>query len=456
ASKKGRDVLCSCHAFVLIGAELPVKFLNKQNVRLEGEWTGGLWSSVCLAVAALIGAAAWGGDAHPWSRALLEWAPQAAGAALAAAAAGALLFNGWRRGHRFAWLGIAFLICYTVYGVKLGNGVELWPFRGWGYKSFSFFGRPWGFWYTVLYCILMTVFGIPALKKWGIDHKDRYQVYRYASLLAFQWILFFIVPEFLFQAAVEHRWVGERLAADPQFAGQAWRAYGIAYAWPLFFYTFFYDPHQVWIVWGVVLAFVIIPVFCFFHGKRYCTWICGCGGLAETLGDRWRVLAPKGRESVRWESMSSVVLWAAFLVTGAVLVKDILGYFVGSSKAGLTGYKLLVDVWLVGIIPVTLYPFLGGKVWCRYWCPLAKMMGILSHRLKGRFAIYSNDKCIACYQCSRHCQVGIPVMRHALKQEAFGNWNSSCIGCGICVTVCPMDVLSFTPSDSGSSEHSDR
>ena len=27
-------------------------------------------------------------------------------------------------------------------------------------------------------------------------------------------------------------------------------------------------------------------------------------------------------------------------------------------------------VWLVGILPVTVYPFMGGKVWCRYWCPL--------------------------------------------------------------------------------------
>jgi len=41
--------------------------------------------------------------------------------------------------------------------------------------------------------------------------------------------------------------------------------------------------------------------------------------------------------------------------------------------------------------------------------------------------------------------VGIDVMRFALKQEAINNANSSCIGCGICVTVCPMDVLSFGP-----------
>ena len=36
-------------------------------------------------------------------------------------------------------------------------------------------------------------------------------------------------------------------------------------------------------------------------------------------------------------------------------------------------------------------------------------------------------------------------MSFALKQETITNANSSCIGCGICVTVCPMDVLSFGP-----------
>ena len=31
----------------------------------------------------------------------------------------------------------------------------------------------------------------------------------------------------------------------------------------------------------------------------------------------------------------------------------------------------------------------------------------------------------------------------ALKQNEHNNRNSSCIGCGVCVTACPMDVLSF-------------
>jgi ferredoxin len=36
-------------------------------------------------------------------------------------------------------------------------------------------------------------------------------------------------------------------------------------------------------------------------------------------------------------------------------------------------------------------------------------------------------------------------MSFALKQDSITNANSSCIGCGICVSVCPMDTLSFGP-----------
>ncbi len=431
------------HAFVLIGAELPVRFLKKQGIKLEGEWTGSLWRSLGLTILSLMGFAIWGDDSHGWSKLLLGWIPHLFGVPLLFAGLTGLFYGGLAKRERFSWLGVAFLVCFTIYGVKIGSGAEFWPFRGWGYSLFSFFGRPWAFWYTVLYTAVMTTFGVSAMKQWGFDKKDRLQILRYSSLIGFQWIMFFIVPEFLFQLAVEYRWVGEALASDPSFVGQPWRAYGIIYAWPLFFYTFFYDPHQIWVVWGAILTFAILPIFAFFHGKRYCTWICGCGGLAETLGNRWRVLAPKGNRSIKWEKMNVFILWAAFIVTGLMLLKDVLGMSTKSAEANVYWYKIIVDVWFVGIIPVTLYPFLGGKVWCRYWCPLAKLMDIFSHRLKGRFKIKANDKCISCHECSRYCQVGIPVMQYAMKQEDFGNFNSSCIGCGICVTVCPMDVLSF-------------
>ena len=436
------------HAFCLIGAELPVRFLKSLGVRLENEWQGSVWLATALTAATLGGLAFLGGrlgGSMPLELDPAGAAPIAGGLVALLAACG--LVGSGVRGNRWSWLGLSFLVWYSIYGIKVGAGSEFWPFRGWGYESLSFFSRPWAFWYTVIYTALMTIFGIAALKRWGIDRKDKFQVWRYTSLISFQWIFFFLVPEFLFQWAVKYQWVGEALASDPQFADQAWRSYGIVYAWPLFFYTWLYDPHLIWVVWGIILTFAIIPLLVLFHGKRYCSWICGCGGLAETFGDRWRHLAPKGRLSIRLEWMGLVVLAFATFATLVLLVKDTYG-LIKTADTSIYLYRILVDVWLVGILPVTLYPFMGGKVWCRYWCPLAKMMQVVSNAFTklglSRFHIVANDKCIGCNECSRNCQVGIDVMQYALKQETLDNATSSCIGRGICVSVCPMDTLSFS------------
>ncbi|HKW99153.1 MAG TPA: NAD(P)-binding domain-containing protein [Bryobacteraceae bacterium] len=431
------------HAFVLIGADAPTDFLRSMGIRLENDWTGNPLAALALVVAALAGIWVFGGKTN-----IPALAGQSlAGGYVALAALATLVFLGIR-GSRFAWLGVSFVIAYTIYGAKQAQGFEFWPYRGWGAQALAFWNRPWSFWYTVLYTAVMTVFGLQAMKRWGFDKRDRFQIWRYASLISFQWVFFFLIPEFLFHWAVKYQWIGAKLAQDPAFTSQAWRAYGLVYAWPLFFYTFLGDPNRIWIVWGAALSFGLIPVLALFHGKRYCSWICGCGGLAETLGDRWRHLAPKGRSSVRWEYMNSIVLGAAVVVTLLVLGRDAVHMFASPSQTGLEYYHLFADVWLVGILPVTLYPFFGGKVWCRYWCPLAKMMQIFSAAFTrfrvSRFGIHANEKCIACMECTRNCQVGIDVMQYALKQEPITNANSSCIGCGICVTVCPMQVLSFS------------
>ena len=341
------------HAFVLVGAELPSRFLKSLGIRLENEWTGNPIQSLFFVLATLVGL--WFGGGQTGAS-----VPPVAGWGLAVASLGGLLFTAIK-GSRWSLLGVTFLISYTVYGAKLGHGLELWPYRNWGFHALSFFDRPWSFWYTVLYTLVMTFFGLQALKRWGIDRKDKFQIWRYASLLSFQWVFFFLIPEFLFKWAVEYRWVGERLASDPGFSEQAWRAYGAVYAWPLFFYTFFYDPHQVWIAWGIILSFVVIPLFVIFHGKRYCSWICGCGGLAETLGDRWRHLAPKGPTSRKWEWMNWVVLGSAVVVTVMMLLRDTYAVLYGPAGDGVELYHLFADVWLVGIIPVTLYPFMGAR-----------------------------------------------------------------------------------------------
>ncbi len=524
-------------AFVLIGAELPTAFLKSLGVRLENEWQGKPALAIGLTGMAFV---------LLWSMAAFGLRDCAASMRLAlglGALVGPALALAWRgrfRGDRYAWLGLSFIVCMTIYGIakSLEPYKTLFGVAPGGTIEFMFFGslRSGAFLYTVAYCVVMTVFGAMAMKRWGFDHKDKSQIARYCCLIGCQWVFFFIGPELAYRyviqgtpsdgstylalketiqsstprhafqrdalshegglpgivrmlypdknaadlaaaaedlasgferegtlatdavpsqvvmavLVVDRGWDGPRAIQAQKLAEQSGRGYGLLYAWPLSTGTFYGDPPLFWAIWGVLLSFVFVPIFVLFHGKRYCSWICGCGGLAETLGDRWRHLAPKGPVAMRHERVGTWLLGVAvavLLVTLSIDTWKLIGLPAWTADRARAWHSLLVDVWAAGILPVTLYPFLGGKVWCRFWCPLAKMMEITSRLFTklgiSRFRIEADDRCIACGECTRYCQVGIPVMQYALKRQTLDNATSSCIGCGICVTVCPMDTLSL-------------
>jgi polyferredoxin len=186
---------------------------------------------------------------------------------------------------------------------------------------------------------------------------------------------------------------------------------------------------------------VAIPVLVYFVGSRFCSFICGCGCLAETLGDRVRHLAPRGPKSIAFErAAATTVLVAASVVTIASLF---FSNWILATK-GMAVYGLLIDVMLAGAIGVGFYWFLGNRVWCRFFCPLRMYMNLIG-RVASRFRIVpAVDKCIACGQCSRQCQMGIPVMDFAKMGKPLTLEESSCIGCGVCVDVCPVDVLHYS------------
>jgi len=84
---------------------------------------------------------------------------------------------------------------------------------------------------------------------------------------------------------------------------------------------------------------------------------------------------------------------------------------------------------------------MGGKR------PHQKAVYLLLAKWYGKLKIQSNDKCISCTQCSKYCQVGVDVMAFAKNQALYGNGNLACIQYGICIDLCPMDVLSFSTED---------
>jgi thioredoxin reductase/ferredoxin len=403
----GREVtLENDVVFEMIGAELPVPFFRKIGIRLEGDWSPRRWlylSAVSLLVYSLFALKKF--PEAPYSWPFHRLLPEEG-------------YNTVLRGiFRAAFAPFAWLFQPEAYAQILGT--------------------PWfqqGYLYSLLYTVVLVVFAWIALRRWtGVARDGRYQTWRFGTLAAFQVVFFLLVNVIAVQAmSVQY----------------AWRAWGLYQPWPLFFNTFHWwnesDPRVVlygFVSAGLLGSFVAIPFLSWKHGKRFCTWVCGCGGLAETLGDRWRHLSPKGRRSRAWEFQSAVVLVAAAIVTMVTV-----GMFgTQANNAWAMAYSYVVDFWLVAVIPVALYPFFGGKVWCRYWCPLAAWNQILA-RWYGRLRIDSNDACISCTLCSRHCQVGVDVMAFAKNQEPFDNRNSSCIHCGICIDVCPMGVLSFDSS----------
>jgi ferredoxin len=393
--------------FEMIGAELPLAFFKRIGIKLEGTWDAAKW----LTLAAVF--------VFVYSLYALKKFPEAPYSWPFYELMGVETFNRYLLG--------AFSVCFLPFR---------WLFTAEAYENIR--ATPWfqqGYLYSLAYTVVMAVFGTKALLRWSnIARDNRYQKWRYISLIGFQVVFFLVANVIAVQAlSIQH----------------AWRAWGLYQPWPLFFNTFHWwgasDPRAVlafFIGSGLVGTFVVIQLLSRWHGKRFCTWICGCGGLAETLGDRWRHLAAKGKRSRAWEFQGALVLVAAAIVT----IVTVGAYGTRANNAWGAAYSYVVDFWLVAVIPIALYPFFGGKVWCRYWCPLAAWNQILA-RAYGRLQIESNDKCISCTQCSKFCQVGVDVMAFAKNQAPFDNANSSCIQCGICIDVCPMNVLQFSLKD---------
>lgn len=198
------------------------------------------------------------------------------------------------------------------------------------------------------------------------------------------------------------------------------------------------------ILWAAMASFVAVPVLTWRFGKRwYCSWVCGCGGLAETLGDPWRQLSDKSVRAWRLERWSiHLVLLAIVLITVGLWIHSALGNPIwgdGGQGVFYRTYGFIIGAAFSGVIGVGFYPLLGSRVWCRFGCPQAAILGIIQ-RWFSRFRITTNGgQCISCGNCSTFCEMGIDVRAYAQRGDNIVR--ASCVGCGVCASVCPRGVL---------------
>lgn len=299
--------------------------------------------------------------------------------------------------------------------------------------SFALTGGEASHWflYGFLYSLIMLTMGIRIYIKY---RHNNYEIIRNTSVIFFQLAFAFMIPNILTKLQLP----------SMDFKNM----------WPLD-YTFFFDYRLdgmlaagtlgYWMLgWGIFLFVVGVPVMVYFFGKRwYCSWVCGCGGLAETFGDPFRQLSDKSLKAWKYERVIvHSVLAFAIIMTVAVLYT----FFTGSSTIiGINTYAIrevyafAIGFVFAGAIGTGFYPLMGSRVWCRFGCPLAAYLGLVQ-RFKSRFRITTNGgQCISCGNCSTYCEMGIDVRAYAQKGENI--IRASCVGCGICAAVCPRGVL---------------
>tara|TARA_R110002049_G_scaffold28018_2_gene96405 strand:- start:132310 stop:133872 length:1563 start_codon:yes stop_codon:yes gene_type:complete len=357
-------------------------------------------------------------------------------------------------------------------------------------------GNPASQWfvYGTLYTVAILVFGVKFI--WKYRH-NTYEKIRTISVMFFQTSFAFLIPEIM-----------ARLNGDLPY-------YDLKNVWPLNYYNFekyrinaFIDAGDIglaMLIFGILSIFVITPILTYKFGKRwYCSWVCGCGGLAETAGDPFRHLSDKrlfawnverwvihsvvvfvtlmttavvysylGNDSSKyWLTKTTFLIGVATILTavfawvmlykreelqkdakyGAIgyfaIIATLIGFHFFSGDGNIflfkaetlrKTYAFLIGAVFSGVIGVGLYPIFGNRVWCRFGCPMAAILGF-QQRLFSKFRITTNGgQCISCGNCSTYCEQGIDVRAYAQKGENIVR--SSCVGCGICSAVCPRGVL---------------
>jgi polyferredoxin len=212
------------------------------------------------------------------------------------------------------------------------------------------------FLYGTVYTFLILFLGIKFIYKY---RHNRYQVIRTISVIFFQVVFAYSLPHILeafndyqgyFGKDLKNVWPlnyyateGYQLDAMANPANNGADVVGVSGS----FYFF----------WSIILFLVVTPVLTYYAGKRwYCSWVCGCGGLAETAGDSFRQLSSKTRTS--WQ-IERWVIHSVMVFVLAMTIASLWPYFTGKDYI-IGGIAITSQVFYYSIMGLLLLSALGG------------------------------------------------------------------------------------------------
>ncbi len=461
-NKSGKVTLKNDLVFTMIGRELPLAFFKRSGIRMQGEadtrkWVGmvALMSFFCMLYFGKKGTFI---DIHSTLQTgsfLLDYlnAPRLVGFPLGDPET---LF--YSVCYILGWLGsLIFMVSGLAALILLLKNSSSWRGKPWPIIKYSYFllvalfflrvyfkvilgYSGWQespeYWYAFFYTVTIGLFG------WRRSHikKTRYIRRQTLTLFLIQALFLFLLPFHLYDLVLEPfegtGWMNQL------FPHGRWSSFGFILFWPLNMGDF--GSSLFWTIFPFIQTFGFLWYIVHRFGKgAYCGWICSCGGMAETLGDEYRNHSPHGPKAKKLENIGQWILLFALILT---LLKSVAGSS-ASTATLIYVYKFFVDVFFAGALGLGVYFYLGGRIWCRFGCPLAALMHIFTRFSRYRISA-EKKKCISCNICTKVCHMGIDVMNFANKGIPMDD--VECVRCSSCVHSCPTQVLSFVEL-----EHSD-
>lgn len=226
---------------------------------------------------------------------------------------------------------------------------------------------------------------------------------------------------------------------------------------------------------GVFLPSLFIVLSAIAGGRMFCGWVCPLGAVLD-LGARW---SKDHREAPQWLLGANgipVVILACVLVS-AFLGFSLLGWLdplvLLSRTLALIGEPWVLETasylanilrplaqrlewdwlselqvqppryYLVGLSLAWIGALFGlsvwrPRLWCRTFCPLGGLLGLLATRSLLRRRV--RDGCTTCGMCQMACPMG------AIGDDPLSTSSMRCILCKRCQEVCPAQVISFRGS----------
>lgn len=199
----------------------------------------------------------------------------------------------------------------------------------------------------------------------------------------------------------------------------------------------------------LIAATTIFIVVTIMVGRAWCSWACPIGSLNELI----EYIMVKGRlkpiieqrsksivkinenriwsKEVKYFTLGAVVLssavtrtpsWCSFCPIGTICRSNVAGALVAGAEMAIVGAVLAANTY-------------EKRFFCKYICPVAGLLTLLSRINPFIKPTVKGDKCKRCTACAVICPEGLMVC----EEKTF----AECTKCFVCYSKCPYGVVSI-------------